>query len=112
MPLSGGLFFSWTLPFVSANSLNILPAKGEFVACVAVNNRLEIAWSDAALTAGMTDAVAIEPPEICPGGNDVSPRPTLIRSRGPRSLHLRSAREWCRCRYQCLGWRKPRGQDI
>jgi hypothetical protein len=31
-----------------------------------VNNRLEIGWVEAALTAGMTDAVAIEPPESGP----------------------------------------------
>src|SRR5580704_5694190 len=88
MPLSGGLLFSWTLPFVSAKSLNILPLKGEFVACVAVYNSVEIAWSDAAHTAGITEAVAIEPPESGPGGRDVSPRTTLIRSRGTPVLAL------------------------
>jgi hypothetical protein len=61
--------------------LTILAAKGEFAACVAVNNRVEIAWSIALLTAGMIEAVTIEPPEIGPGGSDVSPRTTLILSR-------------------------------
>ena len=52
-----------------------------------------IALSAAAKTAGMTDPVAIEPPEVGPSGSDVSPSATSTFSSGTPAFSARKLRQ-------------------
>ena len=69
-----------------------------------------IASSAAAKTAGMTEPVAIEPPEIGPGGKRrIAEHDFDFVERDAEFLGARAGRGSCRCRCRCLACRRRRG---
>src|SRR4030095_15068344 len=79
-PLLGPSAFTKTLPAWRAKSSGLRFSNGPPGVDVAAVNKERIAPSAADQTAGITEAVVIEPPEIGPAGSDVSPRATSILS--------------------------------
>src|SRR5438552_16124695 len=79
---SGPSALTNTLPASNARSSDLRRSKGVPGVEVAIFSSDSIALSAAAHTAGITELVAIEPPEIGPGGREVSPSATSILSSG------------------------------
>ena len=69
-------------PPSSARSVGWRPRKGDPGVPTATNISEVIAWSAALKTAGITELVASEPPEIGPSGSALSPSSTSILSTG------------------------------
>ena len=107
IPPEGPFRFERNAATRESELLVFMSSKGEPDVVVATVNKELIALSAASRTAGITDAVAIEPPDTGPSGSDVSPRATSTLSSGTPAFPRRAARESCMCRCRCPACRMP-----
>src|SRR6202789_4296508 len=82
VPEDAGWDLAWMRPSVTVRVLASWPLKGELGAWTAMASTFFTAASTPSTMEGMTLAVAVEPPDMGPGGRELSPRMTSTLSTG------------------------------